>query len=176
MKTCDKKYLLKLARYCIACCFDKCETTPEKVPKSLKEKRGVFVTLTKNRHLRGCIGYLEPIKPIAEAVVENAVNAAFRDTRFPPVRLNELKDIKIEISILTVPKPVASHEKIRPGKDGVILRQGFAEATFLPQVWQQLPDKERFLSELSMKAGLHPDAWLDSKTKFETYQVEEFNE
>jgi hypothetical protein len=149
---------------------------------ALKVKAGTFVTLTMNGQLRGCIGSLEPREPLAEGVKHNALNAAFRDPRFSALTKKELEKVHVEVSILTDPKPLAYTDskdllkKLRPGIDGVIIREGYAGATFLPQVWEQLPDKEEFLAHLCMKAGLVPDEWKKGKLEVQTYQVQYFEE
>ncbi len=148
----------------------------------MNDKHGVFVTLTKKGQLRGCIGYLDAREPVTEAVKHNAVNAAFHDPRFSPVKASELSDIDIEVSILSDPEilPYANSEellkKLRPGIDGVIIRSGFQSATFLPQVWEQLPDKKEFLGHLCLKAGLPSNAWEKNMLEVLTYQVQYFEE
>jgi AmmeMemoRadiSam system protein A len=148
----------------------------------LKELGASFVTLTINGQLRGCIGTLEPYQSLAEDVNEHASAAAFDDFRFPPVQTNEFKDIEIEISYLTRPKPL-DYERpgelphlLRPHIDGVVLRDGPRRATFLPQVWEKIPEPEDFLEELCMKMGAYPDLWRSKKLDVLTYQVEEFHE
>ncbi|MCG8570566.1 MAG: AmmeMemoRadiSam system protein A [Spirochaetes bacterium] len=154
----------------------------EKLPNLFKEKRGCFVTLQKKSNLRGCIGYILPIAPLYQAVIENAYNAAFSDPRFPPVNPEEIHDLHIEISVLTVPQVLEYTDKddlltkINAGSDGIILRKGFQNATFLPQVWDQLPDKEKFLSHLAMKAGLAPDEWEKGELEVEIYHALFFEE
>ena len=113
---------------------------------------------------------------------QNAINAAFRDPRFSPLKLSELGEIDIEVSVLTEPAVLEYTdsqdlmERLRPGIDGVIIRQGFATATFLPQVWEQLPDKEEFLCQLCLKAGLSAHAWRKAGVEVLTYQVQYFGE
>ncbi len=138
--------------------------------KFLKEKRGVFVTLTIDGRLRGCMGFPYPTKPLGEAVYEAARGAAYGDPRFPPLSDHEKDKIEMEISVLTLPKPV-SLDKIKKG-DGVILEKDGRGALFLPQVWEQLPDKTAFLSELSLKAGLPPDAYKTAK--FKRFSIQSF--
>lgn len=143
---------------------------------------GVFVTLKKAGCLRGCIGTLEGRDPLTLAVPAYAEHAAFRDPRFDPLSAEELAQITIEVSVLTVPRPLPYKDgddlaaKLRPGEDGVILRKGAAGATFLPQVWEQLPRPADFLSQLCLKAGLPPDAWRTDRLAVETYQVQSFTE
>lgn len=145
---------------------------------ALMERAPTFVTLTKDGDLRGCIGSLEARGPIVEGIRENAINAAFRDPRFPPLRPDEFDRIRVEVSVLSNPEPLLYTgpddllQKLRPGKDGVIIKKGFCSATFLPQVWDQLPDKEEFLSHLCMKAGLPADEWRKGTLEVMTYQVQ----
>jgi hypothetical protein len=147
-----------------------------------ESRRGTFVTLTKNNQLRGCIGNLVPDKLLKEGVKDNAINAAFNDPRFPPLSKEELDQIEIEVSLLTEPQPLAYKDaddllaKLRPHVDGVILRKGMYSSTFLPQVWEQLPEKELFLSHLCLKAGLPADEWKKGDLEVLTYQVQYFEE
>jgi AmmeMemoRadiSam system protein A len=180
----DKKSLLKLARSAIA--SDLNTGTPLEMPDhpspAVKEKRGCFVTLHKRGVLRGCIGIIEPMKPLMKGVEENAVNAAFRDPRFPPLQIDEFNDVDIEISVLTSPEPLDFKnpedlkQKLKPGVHGVILSKGWHRSTFLPQVWEQLPDPEDFLSHLCQKAGMKKDCWRDKNIEVKVYQVEYFSE
>jgi AmmeMemoRadiSam system protein A len=133
-------------------------------------------------NLRGCIGALEPYQSLAEDVREHAVAAALQDYRFPPVQASELAGIEIEVSRLTAPVPLEYKDagdlpsKLRPGVDGVILRDGFRRATFLPQVWEKIPDPDEFLANLCYKMGAAPDTWRKKKLEVLVYQVEEFHE
>jgi len=176
----DHSTLLDIARKSLVACVTKKEMVSVDVPDILKENRGCFVTLTINNALRGCIGYIEPIMPLYKAVIENARNAALSDPRFDPVMVSELDKICIEVSVLTVPVPLDVNDaddllkKLRPQIDGVILSYHGAQSTFLPQVWEQLPDKIQFLQHLSMKAGLPSDGW--KKASFKIYQAEHFKE
>ncbi len=172
----EKNELLQVARttleqYLIA---GKTYEPPTNNPK-FKEERGVFVTLNKNGGLRGCIGYIQPVKPLIEAVRDNAISAAVHDTRFSPVDQSELADLEIEISILTVPKP-DTLENISQGKLGVVLQQGSRGATYLPQVWEDLSDPEQFFSSLCLKGGLPVDCYQDPKTEFLSYEAIVFHE
>ena len=142
------------------------------------QKRGAtFVTLKKRGKLRGCIGNLEPVGSIWEGVRANALNAAFHDYRFTPLKPEEFDEIHIDISLLSPAVPLVYADdrdllaKLRPGHDGVILSQGGSKATFLPQVWQQLPRAEDFLGQLCRKAGLHETAWCDTHPEVRIYQV-----
>ncbi|MCS6993874.1 MAG: AmmeMemoRadiSam system protein A [Anaerolineales bacterium] len=149
---------------------------------ALRAEGASFVTLTMNEQLRGCIGALEPYQPLAEDVREHAVAAALRDPRFLPVTPFELPRVRIEISRLTRPQPLLYTDpddllsKLIPGQDGVILRDGWRRATFLPQVWSHLPQKEEFLNHLCLKMGASPDLWRKKHLQVETYRVEEFHE
>ncbi|MDX9835227.1 MAG: AmmeMemoRadiSam system protein A [Desulfobulbus sp.] len=150
---------------------------------ALLEQRGVFVTLHKNKALRGCIGSLAAAEPLAEGIRRNAVNAAFHDSRFAPLTSAELPDLHIEISILSEPQPLTYRDaddligQLRPTIDGVILHGPHGEqATFLPQVWQQLPAAELFLNHLCRKAELPEDAWRSGRLRVLTYQVQSFEE
>jgi AmmeMemoRadiSam system protein A len=140
---------------------------PEAFPPELREKRASFVTLRRNGALRGCIGTLEQDLPLVVSVAENAFKAAFRDPRFPPLREAELPEIEIHISILTPLErmQVASEDdlvaKLRPGIDGVVLQQGARRGTFLPSVWEELPDTAQFVRQLKRKAGLPAEYWSD---------------
>ena len=143
---------------------------------------GTFVTLNKNGRLRGCIGNLSSNEAVADGVRRNAVNAAFHDPRFSPVNPDELDFLEVEVSVLTAPRPLDYKDaadllaKMKKGVDGVILEKGFYRATFLPQVWEQLPDAADFLTHLCRKAGLPGNAWETSKLDISTYQVEYFED
>lgn len=155
---------------------------PSTLTPALRSEGASFVTLTVHGQLRGCIGALEPYQSLAEDVQEHALAAALRDPRFPPVTPAELSRIHIEISRLTRPRPLPYTDaedllaKLTPGLDGLILRDGSRRATFLPQVWAQLPEKETFLSRLCQKMGASPDLWRKKHLQVEVYQVEEFHE
>ena len=133
--------------------------------KNLQEEGASFVTLTLDGELRGCIGTLEAYQPLAEDVREHAVAAALKDYRFPPVNTGELTRIKIEISRLTRPEPVEYQDvaelltQLRPTIDGVVLKDNLRRATFLPQVWEKIPDPKDFLSHLCNKMGVPMDTW-----------------
>lgn len=148
--------------------------------EKLKEKMACFVTLNKYGMLRGCIGNLTPENLLYRSVMENAVNAAVQDPRFPPVTYEELSEITIEISVLTTPEKIAYTgtadllQKIE-GK-GVIITAGFRRATYLPQVWEQLPDPEEFISNLCRKAGLPADFWKEGTLDVYVYTAQVFGE
>ena len=180
----EREELLKVARSAIAAAVGASRGVkrPESPSPDLRQPQGCFVTLQKGGALRGCIGTLEPRAPLVEAVEENARNAAFHDPRFSPVGAEELDQIDIEISRLTVPvdlefdSPQDLLEKLKPGVHGVILGRGRQRGTFLPQVWDQIPDKRRFLEHLCMKAGMGGDCWKEKDLSVQVYQVEHFSE
>jgi AmmeMemoRadiSam system protein A len=154
----------------------------DSVPPRLRANGASFVTLTIHGELRGCIGALEARQPLAADVCEHAMAAALEDPRFQPVRPEELASIDIEVSRLTAPRDLEYRDaadlmaQLHPGVDGVILRDGGRRATFLPQVWEKLPDKTEFLDHLCAKMGVTPDAWRTRHLQVQTYQVEEFHE
>lgn len=155
---------------------------PSGLSPNLREEGVSFVTLTIRGQLRGCIGALEAYQPLADDVREHAVAAALEDPRFPPVREDELSRIQVEVSRLTRPVPLEYKDaddllaKLRPHVDGVILRDGFRRATFLPQVWEKIPDPSEFLGNLCYKMGADADLWRRKHLDVMTYQVEEFHE
>jgi len=180
----DRRALLRLARSAIAARLTP-EVRPERPPSpapELTQARGCFVTLHKHGELRGCIGTIEARRPLMECVQENACNAAFQDPRFPPLEAEELEQIELEVSVLTPPAildfdgPDDLLAKLRPGVDGVILSKDWYGATFLPQVWEQLPQAETFLSYLCRKAGLGGDCWKQPDVIIKVYQAEYFSE
>ncbi|MBW1846006.1 MAG: AmmeMemoRadiSam system protein A [Deltaproteobacteria bacterium] len=180
----DKITLLKLARSVIKSAIDKNVKVirPETATPELNNKKGCFVTLHKKGALRGCIGTIEPVKSLIAAVEDNALNAAFRDPRFPSLTVNELSDVDLEISVLSPPTVLEyqDHEdlknKLKPGVHGVILSKDWRSATFLPQVWEQLPDIEVFLGHLCQKAGMADSCWMDKDIVIKVYEVEYFSE
>jgi uncharacterized protein len=149
---------------------------------SLLEEGSSFVTLMEHGQLRGCVGSLEPFQSLVEDVREHAVAAALKDPRFPPVSESELSHIEIEVSRLTTPVPLEYRDaqdllaRLHPYEDGVVIRDGFHRATFLPQVWEKLPDPAEFLAHLCYKMGAQPDLWRSKHLEVLTYQVEEFHE
>lgn len=177
--------LLKLARVALESAVQGENLLPldlREYPPEFAEPGATFVTLTSLGQLRGCIGALEAYQPLAEDVREHAVAAALQDYRFPPVHSSELAGIEIEISRLTKPQlldyttPQDLISNLRPGVDGVILKDGFRRATFLPQVWEKLPDPVEFLGNLCYKMGAEFDLWQHKHLEVFTYQVEEFHE
>jgi AmmeMemoRadiSam system protein A len=181
----DRQYLLTLAREAIARHLHG-EESPSvdttALPESLAHNGASFVTLTKHGDLRGCIGSLEPRRPLVEDVRENAISAAFHDPRFPPVGPEEWDELRIEVSVLSSPRPVSYNgpddliAQLRPGVDGVVIESGWNRATFLPQVWEKLPDPDQFLEHLCRKAYLPAKAYRQPGLDVYTYQVEKFQE
>ncbi|MGB8980551.1 MAG: AmmeMemoRadiSam system protein A [Anaerolineales bacterium] len=181
----EQKILLRLAREAM-----ERGVRGEKLPPldraalspNLLEEGSSFITLTEHGQLRGCIGSLEPYQPLAEDVREHAVAAALQDPRFPPLQPEEVGRIEIEVSRLTRPVPLEYKDatdlltRLRPHIDGVILRDGFRRATFLPQVWEKIPDPAEFLGNLCYKMGVSSDAWRRDHFEVLIYQVEEFHE
>ncbi len=151
------------------------------LPENLQHTRASFVTLHKHGQLRGCIGSIIPTRPLALDISHNAFAAAFQDPRFPPVQADELDDLNIEISVLSMPEPLEFTsetdllEKIRPGIDGLILKEGPYSGTFLPSVWEQIPDKREFLRQLKRKAGLPADYWSPTIRVFR-YTTDSFSQ
>ena len=181
----ERSQLLKLARQALVAATHGQEMPGfdmQSLPPRLREPGATFVTLTRGGELRGCIGALEPYLPLAQDVCEHAVAAALQDFRFPPLQPEELPEIRIEISRLTPARdldyegPQELLSALRPGVDGVILRDGMRRATFLPQVWEKLPDPVVFLNHLCQKMGALPDLWRVRKLQVQIYQVEEFHE
>ena len=181
----DKKVLIEIAKKAI---LDKLNSTNllnrDEYLRNypfLNEKRATFVTLNKNLQLRGCIGSLLPYNLLIDDLIHNAKAAAFSDPRFKPLTKNEFDDLDIEISLLSIPEKVEYKDKedlknkIRKGIDGVILKHSFFRATFLPQVWEQLPDFDLFFAHLCQKAGLNYDC-LNLHPEIEVYQVEKITD
>ena len=180
--------LVRLARATIAARLGLADTISKLIPgnsladPAFQEQRGTFVTLKIRNQLRGCMGCLTPSESILAGIQRNATNAAFNDPRFPPLTAPELAEAEIEISILTNPRELEYSDgsdllkKLRPNIDGVIISKGMARATFLPQVWEQLPRTEDFLAHLCRKAGLSPDAWQEDEMGVAIYQVQYFHE
>ena len=181
----ERKQLLVLARQCVALAAAG-EPLPmlklTAYPPDFQADGASFVTLTKHGNLRGCIGTLTAYQPFVQDVCEHAAAAAVEDYRFPKVQPEEVGQLHIEISRLTEPEPLVYDDPeqlpglLNPGVDGVVLRDGARRATFLPQVWEQLPDAEAFLSHLCSKMGASSDLWQKKKLDVEIYHVEEFGE
>jgi AmmeMemoRadiSam system protein A len=167
----EQQILLDISRQSIAYGLEYGRALPvdtEDFPARLREYRATFVTLLINSELRGCIGMLEATRPLVTDVAQNAFAAAFSDPRFPPLSREEFPELQIHISILTPPVPVefTSEQdliaKLQPGVDGLILEEGRYRGTFLPSVWESLPNPNAFLSHLKLKAGLPPNYWSDT--------------
>jgi len=190
----DGEFLVKLARRAVESYiteFVRIELPPE-TPMKLKERSGVFVTLEKitrdasgvpRRVLRGCIGFPEPVLPLAEATVEAAIAAATRDPRFEPVAPDELKSIAFEVSVLSplklldYVKPDELLEKVKVGRDGIVVEKGVLKGLLLPQVPVEYEwSVEEYLENACIKAGLPPDAWRTTKLKVYTFQARVFAE
>jgi AmmeMemoRadiSam system protein A len=181
----SKRRLLAIARASIstelkdhaAARLDPASLTPD-----LQAPGACFVTLTHNQSLHGCIGSLEARQPLAADVAEHAADAAFRDFRFPPLTEAELAGLHIEISVLSAPKPLTYNNPeelpglLKPGVDGVILSRGLRRSTFLPQVWEKVPDPYAFLDLLCEKMGFDYDLWRREKLDVAIYHVESFEE
>jgi AmmeMemoRadiSam system protein A len=139
----------------------------------LREKRGAFVTVTKAGQLRGCIGYVQPYKPLYQTVEEMAAQAAFSDPRFSPVTAEELPDLEIEISVLTPVRRIKDVEEIVVGKHGIIIEKGFYSGLLLPQVATEYGwDRKTFLEHTCLKAGLPTDAWKDKDVAISIFSAD----
>jgi AmmeMemoRadiSam system protein A len=181
----EKKLLLELARKALICAaanHQPPEIHLETLPPKLVEEKACFVTLREDGALRGCLGQIRAQMPLCLAVAENARQAATRDWRFPPVERSEVDRIKIEISVLTEPQPLAFSSpeellgKLRSQEDGVLLEIGSRRATFLPQVWNEVSNKVEFMERLAQKTGCEPSAWRGGDATVSVYHVEAFEE
>jgi len=181
----EKSALLQLARTALESAVQgggPPEPGPNCSTERLLRPGASFVTLTRHGSLRGCIGALQAHQPLAQDVIEHAAAAGLEDFRFPPVQPDELAVIEIEVSVLTDPQPLSYTTPgellagLRPNIDGVILKSGLHRATFLPQVWEKVPEAELFLDLLCEKAGLPQRAWRRGNLEVLTYQVESFHE
>ena len=176
----EQKTALNLARNTLELEFgltDKKFTDYESL-EIFTEKRGVFVTLRKNGELRGCVGLIEPIKPLGEAIEEMARAAAFDDFRFSPMTKKEWPEIKIEISVLTMPEKIDNPDKIILGRHGVIIRSGLRSGVFLPQVAEETGwSLGEFMDELcTQKAGLAKNCWRDGTAEIYVFEAQVFGE
>ncbi len=171
----DGERAVRLAREAIETYLDERKMLQKRLDGVFAEKRGVFTTLTKHGELRGCIGFPYPIKRLDEAIIESAIAAAVDDPRFDPVRLSEMSEIVVEVTVLTPPEKIDVKPKDLPkyveiGRHGLIVKMGPFSGLLLPQVAVEYSmDSEEFLSETCMKAGLPPDCWL---TGAEVYRFE----
>ena len=175
----DAVTLTSLARYAISQALRHPATAPD--TEELAANGASFVTLTQAGRLRGCIGSLRAWRPLRDDITDNAVSAALHDPRFPPLTASELPITHIEVSVLSPSTPMSfvsrddALAKLRPGIDGVVLSVGRHRATFLPQVWEELPEPELFIGHLMRKAGLSPSYWSD-KVEISRYTVTAFHE
>ncbi|OQW78677.1 MAG: AMMECR1 domain-containing protein [Proteobacteria bacterium ST_bin11] len=144
----------------------------DEYPAELNESRATFVTLERGGQLRGCIGMLEAVRPLAEDVTQNAFAAAFRDRRFPPVAADELTELDLHVSVLSTAAALKFGSEadliaqLRPGIDGIILQEGGRRGTFLPSVWDDLPNPKQFLQQLKLKTGLPALYWSNTLQAF----------
>lgn len=182
----ERRRLLEVARESIAHGLEAgvpLRTTPEQETEALQQLRASFVTLKEEGRLRGCIGSLEARRPLIQDVADNAWSAASRDPRFAPLTSRELPELAIEISILTPLESVEFRDeadlvsRIRPGRDGLLISWGRHRGTFLPVVWEQLPDVSAFWAQLKRKAGLPPEFWSDELEcwRYEAIKVTDAN-
>jgi AmmeMemoRadiSam system protein A len=179
----QQKQLLDLSRKTLEYFFETKEVyEPEQIDEALELERACFVTLKKNGKLCGCIGTIVPRGPLYKAVIENTLGAACEDPRFCPMVKEDLDSTRIEISVLTIPERLSYRDYedlikiLEREKPGVILKFGHAQATFLPQVWKELPEAEEFLTHLSVKAGQGALAWKTENPEIFTYKAQVFGE
>lgn len=179
----DRQTLLDIARRSIRQGLDQgrpLAVEPDDFDMPLRAVRASFVTLNLNGMLRGCIGHLEATQPLVEDVADNAFAAAFRDPRFPPLSEQEFAALELHLSVLTPTEPLPCDsesdllQKMRPYRDGLILSEGVHRGTFLPSVWEQLPEPKEFLRHLKRKAGLADDHWSDELEVYR-YETESFS-
>ncbi len=181
----DKEFLLNLARKSAEEYLksgEKIEVDEKDVPINLRESKACFVTFIKDEQLRGCIGHIVPQMPLYQCVIENSINAATKDPRFSPMNSNELKASKIDVSVLTLPT-ILEHKtseellyKLNPYQYGVILQRGENQSTFLPSVWEFIPNKQEFLANLCIKGNMEADCWKDPRTEIYIYEAIDFSE
>ena len=175
----QRKTLLRIARESIEAVFEgrRPDLGRHQVDESLQRPAGAFVTLTKEGHLRGCIGSIVPVAPLHEAVSRSAINAAFRDPRFSPLQNAELAEVEVEVSVMGPIELVKNIDEIVPGRDGLIISRGSHAGLLLPQVATEYGwDRETFLSHTCQKAGLPPAAWHENDVKIEKFSAEVFSE
>jgi len=178
----DQKVCLQIAQQSILHGLEKggaLQVIASDYSPELQVNLACFVTLHKNGNLRGCIGTLEAYQPLINDIAEHAYSAAFKDPRFPSLQGNEYEELDIEISVLGKAESMAFEseedllQQIRPNTDGLILESGYHRGTFLPSVWEQLPEKKDFLNHLKMKAGFSSD-WWDNAVKVSRYETFSF--
>ena len=174
----EKKTLLEIAKRAIIARAGNKELPKLTMDSAiLKEKRGAFVTLKKRGHLRGCIGYIKAVKSLAETVQEMAVAAAFHDPRFPSVKSEEIRDLNLEISVLSPLQKIKNINDIEVGKHGLYMVRGYNSGLLLPQVATEYGwDRETFLKETCYKAGLPPEAWKDEETEIFIFSADYFGD
>jgi AmmeMemoRadiSam system protein A len=174
----EKQKILEIARLSIIeAVTGKKQFLPNVAEDRLKENCGAFVTIKENGQLRGCIGYIQAVKPLYETVKDVAKSAAVNDYRFNPVGQDELDKLELEISVLTPLKKIRDISEIEVGKHGLYMKNGFNSGLLLPQVATENNwDKETFLKETCRKAGLSQDAWKDKSTEIYTFSAEVFGE
>ncbi len=178
----EGKIAVKLARKAIETYLAERKVIQDRLSGVFEQKRGVFTTLTKHGELRGCIGFPYPIKRLDEAIIESAIAAATEDPRFPPVRLDEMDEIIVEVTVLTPPeklnvKPIELPKHVEIGRHGLMIKRGFYSGLLLPQVAVEFGfDAEEFLSQTCMKAGLPPDCWLMEGTEVYRFEGQIFKE
>lgn len=176
------KLLLKIARQTLSSKLTGDDQPIQPTDPIFLEQKATFVTLKIAGKLRGCIGNLQPVGSLWQGIRDNALNAAFHDQRFPPLQRKELSEVHLDLSVLSSPERLNYKDaddlvaQIHPGFDGVILKDGRNQATFLPQVWEQLPTAELFLGHLCRKAGLAENAWREKKLEVQIYHVQCFEE
>ena len=178
----EGKIAVKLARKAIETYLSEKKVIQDRLSGVFEQKRGVFTTLTKHGELRGCIGFPYPIKRLDEAIIESAIAAATDDPRFPPVSLEEMDEIIVEVTVLTPPeklnvKPTELPKHVEIGKHGLMVKRGHFSGLLLPQVAVEYGfDAEEFLSQTCMKAGLPPDCWLVEGTEVYRFEGQIFKE
>ena len=179
----DQQVCLQVARQSIQYGLEKGRALPiisSDYSQNLQQLAASFVTLRKQGQLRGCIGALEAYQPLVNDIAEHAFSAAFQDPRFPGLEKNEYDELEIDISVLGKPEPMSFEseedllQQIRANIDGLILEFENNRGTFLPAVWEQLPDKKEFLNQLKVKAGL-PQYWWDNRVKISRYETFSFD-
>lgn len=172
----ERRFLQRAARAAIECAFTG-KDLPEYTRITLQEPRGAFVSLHKQGRLRGCIGYIEPVKPLIQTIQEVAIKAAFDDPRFPPLMPEELNQVLIEISVLSPLERVEDISTIEVGKHGLVIELADRRGLLLPQVATEYRwDQKTFLENIALKAGLPPDAWKHPAATIYKFSAEVFGE
>jgi AmmeMemoRadiSam system protein A len=175
----QRNQLLRIARQSIESMLDgrAPEIDEQELDETLRRPAGAFVTLKKHEDLRGCIGSIQAVGPLYRSVSSNAINAAFRDPRFPPLRRDEWPSISLEISVMGPIEPVTSFDEIEVGRDGLIVSAGRNAGLLLPQVATEYGwDRDTFLSHTCLKAGLPGDFWRSGECRIERFAAEVFGE